>query len=1102
MGFARFAPRWSVALCAATLLSLPCTAIAAVSSFVAFESGAVRPLALSPDGSKLFAVNTPDNRLEIFSVGVGGLTKTASVEVGMEPVAVAARNDSEVWVVNFLSDSVSVVDVSTTPPRVTRTLLVGDEPRDIVFAGPGGNRAFITTARRGQNLPATVLPQLITEGIGRALVFVFDATNLGLTLAGTPLTVVELFGDTPRALAVSPNGATVYAAVFHSGNQTTTVSEGAVCDATNANINNNVVRPACTPPGVDAVMPGGMPLPYKSSDNVVRPETGLIVKFNTGAGQWRDQLNRNWNNAVRFDLPDFDVFKIDANGNPPAQIGIDDTQYGHVGTVLFDMVANPVSGKVYVSNTEARNEVRFEGPGVIGGTTVRGHLHESRISVLDGSNVLPRRLNKHINYAVVPSPPGTADNSLATPVGLAISSDGSTLYVTGFGSQKVGIYDTATLENDTFTPPSTGVTLVPLSSGGPVGAALDEANGRLYVLTRFDNTISVIDTATKTELPALKRSLYNPEPSNITLGRPFLYDARNTSSNGEASCSSCHVFGDLDSLAWDLGNPDDVVLNNPNQIILGPFINKDFHPMKGPMTTQSLRGMANHGAMHWRGDRTGGNDPGGDPLDEVAGFGKFNVAFAGLLGRTGPIPAEDMTKFTDFILDVTYPPNPVRALDNSLNADQTAGRNFYMGTTVDLFSCNGCHTLNENAGFFGSGGQSTFENETQIFKIPHLRNAYAKVGMFGMPAVQFVNPGNNANTGRQIRGFGFLHDGSIDTGFRFMDATVFTGFSNDTQRRQVEQFVLAFDSNMRPVVGQQVTLTTANSALLPVLDRLNLFDQRMDQGDCDVIVKGAISGQQRGWVRLPGAFFRSDRSTEPLETATTMRAKVLLPNQALTYTCVPPGSGVRMGVDRDEDGYYDRDEIDGGSDPANALSIPAGTSAATLLPTKKVQITNRLPDNEAKNKIVLSVKSASITAPAPLTPGDPRCNADPIGTVKASLVFSSATGGQTVTADLPCQNWKSIGSKTFKYRDRELDDGIAKSVTWTSGKVIKAVLSGKGTTTLGYDLQVGVSQNPVGIKFLTADGNFCMACDGTVGHDGSDGKKFLGKDCPAPASCQ
>ena len=38
------------------------------------------------------------------------------------------------------------------------------------------------------------------------------------------------------------------------------------------------------------------------------------------------------------------------------------------------MAVNPVSGAVYVSNTESRNEVRFEGPGVFGGSTVQGHL--------------------------------------------------------------------------------------------------------------------------------------------------------------------------------------------------------------------------------------------------------------------------------------------------------------------------------------------------------------------------------------------------------------------------------------------------------------------------------------------------------------------------------------------------------------------------------------------------------------------------------------------------------------------------------------------------------------------------------------------------------
>ena len=48
-----------------------------LSDFVTFESVAVKPLALSPDGSRLYAVNTPDNTLEIFDVHGGGSTGPA-----------------------------------------------------------------------------------------------------------------------------------------------------------------------------------------------------------------------------------------------------------------------------------------------------------------------------------------------------------------------------------------------------------------------------------------------------------------------------------------------------------------------------------------------------------------------------------------------------------------------------------------------------------------------------------------------------------------------------------------------------------------------------------------------------------------------------------------------------------------------------------------------------------------------------------------------------------------------------------------------------------------------------------------------------------------
>src|SRR5437870_2674011 len=428
--------RWALA---ATLVLVAASAVRAA-SFVEFESGQVRPLALSPDRSRLFAVNTPDDRLEIFAVdGAGHLTDTGSVAVGLGPVAVAARTNGEVWVVNHLSDSVSVIDVSANPPRVVRTLLVGDEPRDIVFAGTGGTRAFITTAHRGQNsgVPFT---DLITPGIGRADVWVFDATSLGAALGGTPLAVVNLFGDTPRALAVSPNGNTVYAAVFQSGNRTTAVTEGVVCDDPSGAANNTVAGP-CSVSSVS--YPGGLPNP-DTAGGTKGPETGLVVKFNPASGHnhWEDTLGRNWDNAVRFWLPDDDVFRIDATSNPPAPLpspsGVKPGQpFAGVGTVLFNMAVNPLSGKVYVSNGDANNLTRFEGPGG-GGSTVRGHLHEAHVTVLDpaSGSVTPRHLNKHItDYSVVQdSPNPTSLASLATPLGMAVSGNGATLYVAAFGS--------------------------------------------------------------------------------------------------------------------------------------------------------------------------------------------------------------------------------------------------------------------------------------------------------------------------------------------------------------------------------------------------------------------------------------------------------------------------------------------------------------------------------------------------------------------------------------------------------------------------------------------------------------------------------------------
>jgi DNA-binding beta-propeller fold protein YncE len=747
-----------------------------------------------------------------------------------------------------------------------------------VFAGPEGNRAFITTANR--NLPRTP-----DNPERNADVWVFDAENLGDDqVGGAPLAVVNLFADVPRALAVSPDGNTVYAAVFNSGNQTTVVDR--------------------------KIVNGDLPPPLTNFQGVPAPDTSLIVRFN--GTDWVDAAGRPWTEFQTFTMPDWDVFAIDATGSPPQQTAV----YSGVGTVLFNMVTNPASGKLYVSNLDARNDHRFEGPGEFSGSpTVRGHFAENYITVIDDAGVHPRHLNKHINYDVFPGTPEENAKSLALPLQMAVSSDGSTLYAAAFGSSKVAIFDVAALEDDTFVPNEDDQ--IELSGGGPSGLILDEPRNRLYVLTRFDNSIVTVNLASRHEQGMVP--LYNPEPASLRDGRRFLYDARYTSSRGDSACASCHIFGDVDGLAWDLGNPDGSVARDPNPFESEPPARPVFHPMKGPMTTQSLRGLANAGPMHWRGDRTGGADRGGDPLDEEAAFKAFNVAFEGLLGRTAPLTDEEMQSFTDFALQLTYPPNPIRALDNSLTAAQQRGRDFFFTVlSRPRHRCQTCHTLDPGLGFFGTSGlsQLIFDRDELVapLKIPHLRNLYTKEGITSQAGPP---------TGLQIRGFGFSHDGTQATildfhseGFRFP--------GGDPQRMDVVSFLLGFDSDLAPIAARQVTVTQANNAA--ARDAVSLLVQRANistpRPECDLIVKGIRDELERGWLLGTDGAFHSDRISEAPVALSTLLQVAARPGQELTFTCTPPGSGTRMGLDRDEDSYYDRDELDAGSDPGDPGSIP------------------------------------------------------------------------------------------------------------------------------------------------------------------------------------
>jgi hypothetical protein len=195
-------------------------------------------------------------------------------------------------------------------------------------------------------------------------------------------------------------------------------------------------------------------------------------------------------------------------------------------------------------------------------------------------------------------------------------------------------------------------------------------------------------------------------------------------------------------------------------------------------------------------------------------------------------------------------------------------------------------------------------------KVPQLRNLYQKTGFTDAPGV--VNK----------RGFGFTHNGSVDNLFDFLHFPGFNfaaGTDGDAQRRDLEAYLLAFDTGLSPAVGAEVTFDGGAGDAARVA-RMDTLVARAAAGDCDLIAHGRADGTRRNWLLVSGSWHADRTGVADLSSA-ALRA-LAVPGAELTVMGVPPGSGTRMAIDRDRDGYPNGDEIAAGSDPANPASIP------------------------------------------------------------------------------------------------------------------------------------------------------------------------------------
>jgi hypothetical protein len=420
-----------------------------------------------------------------------------------------------------------------------------------------------------------------------------------------------------------------------------------------------------------------------------------------------------------------------------------------------------------------------------------------------------------------------------------------------------------------------------------------------------------VDTVANVVLKEIPTGSYDPTPDVIRQGRGFLYDSK-LSGNGTMACAACHIDAEMDLIAWDLGDPTGTLQTNRSlNLLTGQTNNSIFHPMKGPMTTQTLRGLNTLDPFHWRGDRTN--------------FSHFNIAFPGLMGNSA-LTTADMSAYSNFINTITFEPNPNQNLDRTYPTN-FGGGNAVIGKIAFLttnyvgapapglgLQCNNCHTGPPGPGSNRLIISGSALQESQDFKVPQLRAIYQKLNF------------NNAPGTNSIGGFGFTHDGTDPSLQVFLSRPiVFANInSNTVVKNNLAAFVECFDTGTAPAVGYSRTITAANVGTAATNDWALLESQAAALTNIDLIAKGTVNGHVRGLLYQPGTgTYRPDTTNMTALTHADLLAKIQNGDR-LTFMGVPPGSGTRMGIDRDEDGVLDGDV------PLPKLAISLGSNSAVL----------------------------------------------------------------------------------------------------------------------------------------------------------------------------
>ena len=792
------AARSPVVSCSALLLPLLAAVggvfgpgdLCAQDEYVHFEPGQVQPITVarivSGEASRrvLLVCNTPDDCVEIYDAE-SPFAFLQRVPTGLTPVTVRYFPDQQAFYsCNFLGDSVTKVTFRTSTSGglvqftalVDRTVFVGDEPCDIVF-DTVANQAFVSLH-------------------GRSGAAVLDATDLS-TL-------------TPLALA-------------------------SVEDAYG--------------PNLDAVLKHPTQMQYVGTDR-------LYV------------LDRQDDDDVQGSITvDFDLLCVDATAGGALPTRLMGTG---LGTTPHAFAINRAGTQMFVVGMDAQNQVAAGEANV---ALLQTGFVQSFLWVVDlAPGVAPATRAEW--DATMPAFPSINLNRDYTAAGLvevmksdALAQPAGVILIEGPGGVEQIVLTTLSSDVVAFLTPNAAVPggytiqrmgLTPFNptpgtvgSSGEAGYSIagtcgitwdgDLADpsaagqtGLLFVTGALDNSVAVISPVTMTEVARFQLQ-HDPTEDVIRTGREFLFSAE-FSGNGTVSCSSCHIWGGTDAIAWDLGSPD----GPSGPIAIHPWLLDsvppevvEFEEFKGELVTQTLRGLVNstvegpgqimftNAPYHWRADKDA--------------FQNFNSAFVNLL-KMIPEPGADpgngltnthMNEFTAYINEIHHEPNPLQSkarivpgdlgdLFDTLSGSGAARglKAYHTETSVGGRACVHCHSNPE-----GSNNRMTetfvTASGTHPLETAAVRSVFDRESLVRLTSA-FPVPGERliVASGAGLTHSGFEPPAAASAHFSinhfcsfFVTQMPGTLTQQESLIEDITEFMRGFDSGIAPIVGLAWTMT-------------------------------------------------------------------------------------------------------------------------------------------------------------------------------------------------------------------------------------------------------------------------------------------------------